>query len=135
VAYIGENKRLYDYMTVEQMIRFTRSFYADWHDDLEKKLLRQYELPLDRTVKALSKGMRTKLGLLLAFARRPELLILDEPSDGLDPVGIEAMLENLVAQCAEGRRSFSRRTRLPRWSASPTTFACCIGGSRTGGSI
>src|SRR5207302_3604701 len=53
-------------------------------------------------VKTLSKGMRTKLALLLAFARRPDLLILDEPSEGLDPVGIEHLLQALVAQSAEG---------------------------------
>jgi hypothetical protein len=46
--------------------------------------------------------MRTKLALLLAFARQPELLILDEPSEGLDPVGIEELLEGLVARCSEG---------------------------------
>jgi ABC-2 type transport system ATP-binding protein len=46
--------------------------------------------------------MRTKLALLLAFARRPELIILDEPSEGLDPVGIEQLLQTLVAQAAEG---------------------------------
>ena len=73
VAYVSENKRLYDYMTVEQMIRFTSKFYPDWRSQEEQKLLRQYKLPLDRKVKALSKGMRTKLALLLAFARQPEL--------------------------------------------------------------
>lgn len=106
VAYVGENKRLYDYMTVEQMIRFTSAFYPDWRSDAAQRLLRQYGLPLERKVKSLSKGMRTKLGLLLAFARRPELLILDEPSDGLDPVGIEELLESLVAQCGEGTAVF-----------------------------
>ena len=50
----------------------------------------------------LSKGMRTKLALLLAFARRPELLILDEPSEGLDPVGVEHFLQALVGRSAEG---------------------------------
>ena len=64
------------------------------------------KLPLDRKVKSLSKGMRTKLGLLMAFARRPELLILDEPSEGLDPVGIEELLEILVARCSEGTTVF-----------------------------
>jgi ABC-2 type transport system ATP-binding protein len=49
--------------------------------------------------------MRTKLALLLAFARRPDLLILDEPSEGLDPVGIEYLLQVLVAQAAEGQAS------------------------------
>jgi ABC-2 type transport system ATP-binding protein len=50
--------------------------------------------------------MQTKLALLLAFARRPELLILDEPSEGLDPIGIEQMLEHLVAHCGQGTAVF-----------------------------
>jgi ABC-2 type transport system ATP-binding protein len=106
IAYVSENKRLYDYMTVDQMIRFTSAFYPDWRPSEAQKLLRQFELPLDRKVKSLSKGMRTKLGLLMAFARRPELLILDEPSEGLDPVGIEELLEILVVRCSEGTTVF-----------------------------
>ena len=102
VAFVAENKPLYDYMTVEQTIRFARSFYPDWRSDVEKTLLHDYELPMYRKVSRLSKGMRTKLALLLAFARRPELLILDEPSEGLDPVGIEHLLQTLVAQSADG---------------------------------
>jgi ABC-2 type transport system ATP-binding protein len=102
VAYVAEDKPLYGYMTVEQTIRFARSFYPEWCGDVEKKLVHDYELPLRRKVKTLSKGMRTKLALLLAFARRPDLLILDEPSEGLDPVGIEYLLKVLVARSAEG---------------------------------
>jgi ABC-2 type transport system ATP-binding protein len=97
VAYVAENKPLYGYMSVEQTIRFASSFYPDWRSDVATKLLNEYKLPPHRKVKALSKGMRTKLALLLAFARRPELLILDEPSEGLDPVGIEHLLQMLVA--------------------------------------
>ena len=106
IGYVSENKRLYDYMTVDQMIRFTRAFYPDWRPEEERKLLRRFELPLGRKVKSLSKGMRTKLGLLMAFARQPELLILDEPSEGLDPVGIEELLEILVERCSEGTTVF-----------------------------
>jgi ABC-2 type transport system ATP-binding protein len=106
IAYVAENKPLYAYMTPEQIIRFASSFYPDWRPEIAKKLLREYELPLDRRIKSLSKGMRTKLALLLAFARRPELLILDEPSEGLDPVGIEHLLQTLVAQSAEGASVF-----------------------------
>jgi ABC-2 type transport system ATP-binding protein len=106
VAYVSESKQLYNYMTVAQMIRFSRPFYPDWRHDVEQALLRSYQLPLDRRIKSLSKGMRTKLALLLAFARRPDLMILDEPSDGLDPVGIEQMLESLVTHSAEGTTIF-----------------------------
>jgi ABC-2 type transport system ATP-binding protein len=106
IAYVSENKRLYDYMTVDQMIRFTSAFYPDWRPSEEQRLLRQFKLPLDRKVKSLSKGMRTKLGLLMAFARQPELLILDEPSEGLDPGGVEELLEILVARCGEGTTVF-----------------------------
>jgi ABC-2 type transport system ATP-binding protein len=106
VAYVGEDKQLYAYMTVQQLIRFTKSFYPDWQRDVEHRLLKQYGLPLDRKVKALSKGMRTKLALLLALSRRPALLILDEPSEGLDPVSIEELLQALIAAAADGTTVF-----------------------------
>jgi ABC-2 type transport system ATP-binding protein len=106
IAYVAEDKQTYAYMTVEQMIRFTRSFYRDWQPALERRLIDEYGLPLRRRVKALSKGMRTKLALLLALARRPELLILDEPSEGLDPVSIEELLRALVAAAEDGTTVF-----------------------------
>jgi len=106
VAYVAEDKQTYAYMSVGQMIAFTRSFYDDWCMDVEARLLKQYDLPVRRKVKALSKGMRTKLALLLALARRPKLLILDEPSEGLDPVSIEELLQSLVAAAAEGSAVF-----------------------------
>ena len=102
VAYVAENKPLYGYMTVEQTLHFASSFYPDWRRDVATRLLNKYKLPLHQKVKTLSKGMRTKLALLLAFARSPELLILDEPSEGLDPVGIEHLLQTLVTQATEG---------------------------------
>ena len=106
VAYVGEDKGLYAYMTVAQLIRFTRSFYDDWSRTIETRLLAQYALPLGRRVKALSKGMRTKLALLLALSRRPDLLILDEPTEGLDPVSIEEFLQSLSECSAEGTTVF-----------------------------
>lgn len=106
IAYVGEDKGLYGYMTVAELIRFTRSFYPDWQPQIEARLLREYQLPLGRKVKAISKGMRTKLALLLALARRPELLILDEPSEGLDPVSIEELLQTLQEVRAAGTSIF-----------------------------
>jgi ABC-2 type transport system ATP-binding protein len=102
IAYVGEDKQMYGYMTVEQTIRFTRSFYSDWSEAAAHRLVKQYELPLNRRVKALSKGMRTKLALLLALSRRPALMILDEPSEGLDPMAIEELLQALVGATADG---------------------------------
>lgn len=106
VAYVGEDKGLYGYMTVAELIRFTRSFYTDWDSDVERRLLADYQLPPRRKVKALSKGMRTKLALLLALSRRPSLLILDEPTEGLDPVSIEELLRTLVSAPANGTSVF-----------------------------
>lgn len=106
VAYVGEDKRLYDYMTVGQMIAFTKSFYPTWNDEVEKKLLDEFRLPLDRPTKKLSKGMRTQTALLLAFSRGAELLILDEPTEGLDPVMAEKLLELVVGAAADGATVF-----------------------------
>jgi len=106
IAYLGEDKGGYGYMTVAGLIRFTRSFYSDWLPDIERRLLAEYRLPPRRKVKALSKGMRTKLALLLALSRRPALLILDEPTEGLDPVSIEELLQTLVSAPANGTSVF-----------------------------
>lgn len=106
IAYVGEDKGLYGYMTVGELIRFTRSFYPDWQPKIEARLLTEYQLPLERKVKALSKGMRTKLALLLALARRPRLIILDEPSEGLDPVSTEELLQTLQDIRAAGTSIF-----------------------------
>lgn len=106
VAYVAEDKQTYAFLTVAEMIRFTRAFYADWRSDVERQLLEQYALPPERKGRALSKGMRTKLALLLALARRPALLILDEPTEGLDPVSIEELLQALIAAAADGTTVF-----------------------------
>jgi ABC-2 type transport system ATP-binding protein len=106
VAYVHEDKQTYAYLTVSEMIAFTRPFYGDWDAAIERKLLDRYELPLRRKVRTLSKGMRTKLALLLALSRRPSLLILDEPSEGLDPVAIEDVLQTLRGIVAAGTSVF-----------------------------
>jgi ABC-2 type transport system ATP-binding protein len=99
-GFVSEDKDLYDYMTVETIIRFTAAFYPRWRPDLEERYLRSFELPLNRKVKALSRGTRTKLALLLALCRGAELLILDEPTSGLDPAMTEEVLQSLVMHVA-----------------------------------
>jgi ABC-2 type transport system ATP-binding protein len=106
VAYVSEDKRLYDYMTVSQLVRFTRAFYPTWRADVERRLLDEFRLPPDRPIRKLSKGMRTQTALLLALARGAELLVLDEPTEGLDPVVTEKVLELIVGAAAEGATVF-----------------------------
>jgi ABC-2 type transport system ATP-binding protein len=104
-GFVSEDKALYDYMTVEQSLGFTRSFFTNWRRDLESKYLRLFELPPDRKVKALSKGMRARLALLLVLPRDADLLMLDEPTVGLDPAAIEEVLGLLVEYVAAQERT------------------------------
>jgi ABC-2 type transport system ATP-binding protein len=99
-GFVSDDKDLYDYMDVEEMIRFTAAFFPRWRADLEQRYQRRFELPADRKIKALSRGMRTKLALLLALCRGAELLILDEPTSGLDPAMTEEVLQALVSHVA-----------------------------------
>jgi ABC-2 type transport system ATP-binding protein len=100
IGFVTEDKELYPYMTVEQIVRFTRPFFPKWRDDLEQRYLKMFELPPKRKISDLSKGMRSKLMLLLAISRGADLLILDEPTDGLDPAATEDVLRELVAIAA-----------------------------------
>jgi ABC-2 type transport system ATP-binding protein len=107
IGFVSESKHLYPYMTVRQIIRFTKPFFPGWRDDLEHRYLEIFDLPPNRKVSALSKGMRTGLTLLLAISHGAELLILDEPTDGLDPAVTELVLRELVAPPAsEGTTVF-----------------------------
>jgi ABC-2 type transport system ATP-binding protein len=100
-GFVSDEKDLFDGMTVDEIVRFTARFFPKWRDDLEAKYLERFELPRSRSVKALSQGMRTKLALLLAFCRGAELLILDEPTTGLDPAITEDVLQTLVRHVAD----------------------------------
>jgi ABC-2 type transport system ATP-binding protein len=97
---------------VGQMISFTRSFFPNWDREMEERLIELFELPLKQSVKKLSKGTRTKLALLLALPRRADLLVLDEPTEGLDPAITEDVLQMLVGAAASGTTIFFSSHRL-----------------------
>jgi ABC-2 type transport system ATP-binding protein len=106
-GFVGDERDLYDSFTVAELIAFTASFYPRWRADLAARYLRSFDLPESRAVKALSRGARTKLALLLAFCRAADLLILDEATTGLDPVAAEEVLQALVRHVAnEGATVF-----------------------------
>lgn len=85
-GFVPENKSLYEYMTPRRMLDLTRSFYPVWDQALINRFLEAFNIPMNRKIRELSKGTRCQLALTLAVGSRPELLILDEPTEGLDPV-------------------------------------------------
>lgn len=97
-AFVSEDKDLYAGMTVGELVRFTAPFYATWSADRATEYLAAFELRRDARIKDLSRGMRTKLAMLLALSTGAELLILDEPMSGLDPAAIEQVLQIIVKQ-------------------------------------
>jgi ABC-2 type transport system ATP-binding protein len=106
-GFVSDERDLYDFMTVAQLVAFTASFFPHWRADMAKRYVRSFDLPESRMVKALSRGERTKLALLLAFCRGAELLILDEATSGLDPAAAEEVLQALVGHVAgEGATVF-----------------------------
>jgi len=100
-GFVGEDKRFPWSITVAELLRFTRAFYPRWRPDLAERYRRAFQLPPGASAGRLSKGMRSRLALLLALARGAELLLLDEPTEGLDPSTTEETLQALVSLVAE----------------------------------
>jgi ABC-2 type transport system ATP-binding protein len=100
-AFVPERKELFPYMRVRDAVAFTRSFYPGWRGDREARLAQRFGIDYDRRVTEISKGTLAKLHLLLAFSRGAELILLDEPTDGLDPLGVEVALSAMVSAAAE----------------------------------
>jgi ABC-2 type transport system ATP-binding protein len=98
LAYVSENQSLPDRLTVAQYFGYLRSLYPNWDRHLETALLARFALPHDRRLGNLSHGMRMKTMLAGALSFRPELLILDEPLSGLDPLVRDEVMEGLLQQ-------------------------------------
>jgi ABC-2 type transport system ATP-binding protein len=104
VGYLSEERDLPDWMRVDQLIRYTRAFYPGWDDGYAEELRETFALDASATIGNLSRGQKARLGLLIALAHRPALLVLDEPSTGLDPVVRRDILDAIVRTIAdEGR--------------------------------
>jgi ABC-2 type transport system ATP-binding protein len=86
IGYVSENQKLPEAMTVGRFLAWCKPMYPTWDDAFAADLLRRFELPPDRRLRNLSRGMKMKAALLASIAYRPRLLILDEPFSGLDPL-------------------------------------------------
>lgn len=98
VGYVSENQIMYDCMQVGEIIDFSRALYPRWNTGTVNKYLDIFELPRGKRVKQLSKGMRTQLALVLALGPEPDLLIMDEPTNGLDPIKRKEFLTPVLAE-------------------------------------
>ncbi len=104
IGYLSEDRDLPDWMTVAQLMRYNQAFYRGWDETFAERLREQFELDPKQQLKKLSRGQRARAGLLVALAHRPDLLILDEPSSGLDPVVRRDILSAIIRTVTdEGR--------------------------------
>lgn len=96
VAYLAEGHPLYGWMTIDSAMRFTRAFYPQWNQTLFDQVLDHFQLDRKKKIKHLSKGQQAQVSLALGIAPDPELLILDDPTLGLDTVVRRDFLESLI---------------------------------------
>jgi ABC-2 type transport system ATP-binding protein len=105
VGYLSEEHELPEWMRIDELMRYTQAYHPTWDASYARELLKTFALDPAKKIKDLSKGMRTQAGLIAAVAHRPELLILDEPSSGLDAVVRRDILDAIVRAVADDGRT------------------------------
>jgi len=101
IGYVSENEELPSWMRLDTFFDFLKPFYPSWDRDLERDLIQQFELPLNRKLGKLSRGMRMKAALTSALAFHPKLIVLDEPFTGLDPLVRDELIQGLLERAEE----------------------------------
>jgi ABC-2 type transport system ATP-binding protein len=105
IGFVSEDMRLYGATTLAWNMNFMASIYPDWNQAYADKLVQRFDLKPQQKIKGLSHGQRVKAALLLALAHQPRLLVLDEPTTGLDPVARREVLAELMAVLADEERT------------------------------
>jgi ABC-2 type transport system ATP-binding protein len=105
IGYLSEDRDLPDWMTVGELMRYTQSFFPAWDPAYAEELREMFDLDSQAKIRSLSRGQRARTGLLAALAHRPELLLLDEPSSGLDPIVRRDILGAIIRTIAEDGRT------------------------------
>jgi ABC-2 type transport system ATP-binding protein len=102
LGYISEEQKWPEWMTIGGFLAYLRPFYPQWDRELEQRLLQQFDLPLNRKLKHLSRGMRMKVAFVGTLAYRPAVILLDEPLSGLDPLVRDELIDSLQGLQREG---------------------------------
>jgi ABC-2 type transport system ATP-binding protein len=97
VGFLAEDQQMFGWMTIAEILKFLAPFYPTWDSALAERFVREFELSPKQKIKHLSKGQNVRLGLVLALAHRPELVILDDPALGLDPIMRKEFNRDLIA--------------------------------------
>ena len=101
IGYVSENQELPEWMRVGTFLDYLRPFYPSWDRALEDELIRQFDLPRDRKLGNLSRGMRMKAALASSLVYHPKLIVLDEPFTGLDPLVRDELIQGLLERAEE----------------------------------
>lgn len=112
IGYVGDEHVFYEYWSGERNLKFLSQFYPDWSDEKAKKLADRFKLDLTKRANTLSKGNRAKLALIGVLAHSPKLLLLDEPSSGLDPMARSEFLESLWEAVEKGNSAILYSTHI-----------------------
>jgi ABC-2 type transport system ATP-binding protein len=96
IGYVSENQELPERLTVRQLIDYSRALYPTWDEALCRRLSGKFELPPNQPLKTFSRGMKIKAALLVSLAYRPELLLMDEPFSGLDPLVRDDLVQGML---------------------------------------
>ncbi len=105
IGYVPETASLYPYLTVQEHLDLIKSLHKTWNETLINRYLDIFNLPKKQKADQLSKGMQTQLALLLALGHQPELLILDEPTAGLDPIMRREFLQTIISEATQNNQT------------------------------
>lgn len=130
IGVVYQENRFLEWMTVQQHLRYVASFYGNWDADRQEHLLTELELDRRTRVAALSPGDVQKLGLILAVCHHPELLLLDEPVSGMDPIARQRLLEFFLSLLREDQCTIVISSHILRDIEQIVDWIVCLDAGR-----
>lgn len=112
IGFIYDKNHFYDELTLRNMKKIISNFYTDWDDDLYHRYLRIFNLKENKKIKELSKGMQMKFSLAIALSHKAELIIMDEPTSGIDPISRNEILDILMEVIQDEKKAIFFSTHI-----------------------